>query len=564
MEEVGDAVSNLRETSREIPQTEELDSSSVEQQAGSDSKLENFTRQITQYLAAAEIASTDFPNAKKLQKLYPYPFTNFGHQVNFDIELFSKILWKVISEIQSGLPNQSAWRMITTHRVMGFLAFFSLPLIAIHPAFMAGFPIFLGASGYLREKYLKKHKDRIADIRAEAIEDLINDKFDPTLGNHIKVKDTVAKGIADVCQFYGNGQLGKDKHPLLLVASADHPFPGFGYCQIEEAISAPSEAGHWVEPNAFPSLESKITSNIRTRLMSNKSKDIQFGTVVCLHDSSVLMDSAFLDSEKRPVLWLGDDVVRKHLRMDGNASIRKYFAIQFFNSQYMNTTTIFIRPFLSGNSIAIHIALTTLGPPIFDYAYFQKVLGNYRKEKAERDKTKTFVGEEYSRKEKEGFLNKLDKLRIVKALMSGGEHFQVLPDLKALGRIDIEKYTDLSHFQAREYAQEFKGVVKETPVWPGALLHRFNYRESNSYTFTPDFFGRFESKAMVSSVYSEIFKSVIDTLQQLNFDVSAYKDEKGHYTINADKIDKLVVGEKINYNEAKQEKGSEEEAEAKE
>ncbi|NEO85100.1 MAG: hypothetical protein F6J87_12750 [Spirulina sp. SIO3F2] len=65
-------------------------------------------------------------------------------------------------------------------------------------------------------------------------------------------------------------------------------------------------------------------------------------------------------------------------------------------------------------------------------------------------------------------------------------------------------------------------------------------------TFTSDFFGRPESIASVSILYSLISKAVIDSLEDLGFDVSDYKDKEGNYTINAEKIDQLIVGETIN------------------
>lgn len=512
------------------------------------------TKRITEYLAAAEIANPEFPSSSKLQKFFPLPFTNSGHQVQFDAQLFHSIIWKVICDLKGLAPEQTGGRTISAFGLLLFFTISSLALLAIDVRMIFVFFIMSGISAVIYKKNNKvDFQQQVADIRAKAIEQLINGTFNAGLSDEVEAKFKIKSKLATLCRLYGNGRIDDVKMPLLLVDQREHPFPGYGYCQINETIIAPSSAGRWVEPNTFNNLVTKITRNIKSRIRNSSNGNITFGNVICIHDSSILIDSPFLDREKRPVLSLNEDELTQLKKRDTNASVRKYFAIQLIDPTYMNTTTLFIRPFLSGNAMAMHICLTTLGPPHWNNIDFQEILANYRKEsKARSEKQPLFAYQNYQTNSPNSVSeeqNRLDQLRMLRRALSRKSAFQAITSKRAISSISLKKFTDLSNDLGREFDKEFDRLVSETPIWPGGLLPQFNYREANSFTFTSDFFGRFEAQAMVQSLYSEVFKSMIDTLEQLGFDVSSFKDEKGHYTINAEKIDRLVVGEKIEYKE---------------
>ena len=56
--------------------------------------------------------------------------------------------------------------------------------------------------------------------------------------------------------------------------------------------------------------------------------------------------------------------------------------------------------------------------------------------------------------------------------------------------------------------------------------------------------------ASVRNLYDQVSRAVLDTLDTLGFDITDYRDSEGKYSINADKIDQLVVGEKIHIEKA--------------
>ncbi|MGE5183624.1 MAG: hypothetical protein ACM31C_16245 [Acidobacteriota bacterium] len=94
-------------------------------------------------------------------------------------------------------------------------------------------------------------------------------------------------------------------------------------------------------------------------------------------------------------------------------------------------------------------------------------------------------------------------------------------------------------------ANEAVELAEETDGWVGRYTVFPNYREGASLTVTRDFFGSAECRAAVRSIYDRISRSLLTELEQLGFDISAYRDDKGRWSINTDKIEQLVVGERI-------------------
>jgi hypothetical protein len=92
---------------------------------------------------------------------------------------------------------------------------------------------------------------------------------------------------------------------------------------------------------------------------------------------------------------------------------------------------------------------------------------------------------------------------------------------------------------------EYVRVIQENVFWPGVYFPQRTIREKHSRSFTNDFFGRTEVTATIKSLYSQIGKAIIDSFAELGFDVSEYRDRDGNYTINADKIGQVFIGQQI-------------------
>jgi hypothetical protein len=84
-----------------------------------------------------------------------------------------------------------------------------------------------------------------------------------------------------------------------------------------------------------------------------------------------------------------------------------------------------------------------------------------------------------------------------------------------------------------------------TTTWPGRLTPLGNWREDYSLTFTNDFFGSTEALASIKTLYQQISSTILDTFDSMGFDITDYRDREGKYSINAEKIDRLIIGEEI-------------------
>ncbi len=143
------------------------------------------------------------------------------------------------------------------------------------------------------------------------------------------------------------------------------------------------------------------------------------------------------------------------------------------------------------------------------------------------------------------------QLRLVRLISQAGNDFQ-----SYLNVIEIKKLS-VHEEESEEYSKEFKEAIKENIMWPGYVTAIQNLREANSLTFTDDFFGKTEAVASVKTLYDQIARALLDSLDTLGFDISAYRDREGNYSINAEKIDQLVLGERIQITQPKEAKKTE-------
>jgi hypothetical protein len=103
-------------------------------------------------------------------------------------------------------------------------------------------------------------------------------------------------------------------------------------------------------------------------------------------------------------------------------------------------------------------------------------------------------------------------------------------------------------FDKKAHEHERKQVEKlvdSSERWAGLFTSMPNWREWNSLTFTRDFFGNVESRALLGTLYDRICRSALCRLKEAGYDISDYPDESGRFNIKSDLIEQLVIGEEI-------------------
>jgi hypothetical protein len=496
---------------------------------------EQITSLATRYLAGTIIAAPDFPTRWRMPKLLPPPFSNFGHQVLFDYQMLATMVWHVATQIRAVARDKHGtwWRwnggIILMPLIMGIaLALTAGAPLEIGLLFVAAAVPFVFVARTCIQWGLKR---QIADIRADALERLIRDPLAVSV-----CMPEVPEGLI------GNGELGTERVPVVTVMQDSHPFSGYGRLQAESLfVCRPKDS----PPGrcSMAELEQRVEKRILDKVREVGLPETTFGTVAVLHGESLGMDSPWLDESKAPRLWLERDRLSEIHEIDARASVRVYFTTQIVFPQHMTAATFFVRLFPTGNGAAFQIAVATIGPPTAGLEYLTMRLLKHQSESNIEGSADTALPT-HEPMEREG----LAYLDFVEHVSEHVSPFQGPPDSRWFEDIDVDKEL----YRGAAYARRFDKVVARSVMWPGHYLGRFaNFREANSLTFPVDFFGRPEAIASVRTVYDQLARAILDTLDENGFDISDYRDSEGRYAIHAEKIDQLIVGERIHMDASK-------------
>lgn len=487
-------------------------------------------RECTNVLAAAVIADPGFPNYENLPAIAPPPFCHFGHLSLIDYEKLVALVWGTAMPIVKQL--RTYWWMrrlvsIPVALVVGAVA------IAINSgerdASGAGLVVFVLAymlCNYFLGRALKKN---ISETRHQAIVNLLNGE----VRESSPTAEPVRKRLSKLSALSGNGALGTGRTPMVVCFNDAHPFPGFGRLQYDKTfVCVPAKNINQVLADG--KLEACVVDAIEAACRGLAIRDTSVGQIVSLGARSLNVDSAWLDADGRLPVWIPDSDLYRVQSVDDSTSVRIYQSIQFLFPAHESMATLFFRVFPAGNAAACHIALATMGPLASGRKYCLDRLQKYnselryrwwknffrRKPKAQDETWLEYLKDIFSRKA--AFQNSLASIvRGAKPL------FKVEKTLK------------------EAQGQALQEVMNETVLWPGNYLQRPNYRENNSLTMTPDFFGKSEVISTVTACYEQTVTSMLDAMKELGFDVSKYQDENGKYIVNAQRIDQLVVGERV-------------------
>jgi hypothetical protein len=494
---------------------------------------EQITSMATRHIAAAIIAAPDFPSRSRLPKLLPPPFSNFEHQVLFDYQMLVQIVWQVATDIVTCLrAKRRTWHywlmgvLIAVGVLLAFTAHLVLTLVYFP---VAGIAILMVLGFTWNDQ-----SPSIAKIRVEALQALIRDEFVirddmPLVSSHL----------------IGNGELGTERVPVVTVVDDSEPFSGYGRLQADNLfVCRPKydEAGR----RSMAEIEERIHERVTAKVRELNLPETAFGTVIVLHGESLAMDSPWLDRSKAPRLWLPRDRLPDVHAIDPRASVRVYFATQIVFPQHMTAATFFVRLFPAGNGAAFQIAVTTIGPPAIGLDELTMRLFKHDMEELRRaGGDEDIVRSGRKPAEREG----LDYLAILRDLSALTPPFQNSnPDEKSITELDAHGEQD----RGAEYDRRLRQFTLRCRMWPGHLTGKdVNWREAHSLTFPADFFGRPELIASVLTVYDQLARGILDMLDEMGFDISDHRDSEGRYAIHAEKIEQLVVGERVHMNSKK-------------
>lgn len=513
-------------------------------------------------LIAAALADRAFPQENHLPRLAPIPYNHLGHQVLLDYGSLASILWGAVHEIQE-IYRGSPWRWLAPLLGLGLaMAGVCLGAGLWRQAADLGYVVVAVAAGVLFGAVAYgTTRPRIARIaagvRARHMRLLLQGSELPSAAA-FKAARLAQRRLAE----FGDGKLGKDRCPVLVMTGDDQPFPAFGRHQARQLfVCRPGDEKS--PPRLSPEdLNTSVAEALLGMADNLGLSCVSSGSVIVVDGRTLRKDSRWLalgadGNGSHPMLppvlhqnaeednWGRDDMLPLYLpesrlpfvqSVDGRASVRVYTCIQAVAPEYLMCLTFFVRTFLAGKSAACEVNVSTLGPPAFNWDSVRDRLRVYEWELRGRRADPYRLSPAPARITPLGARLR----RIGLALGDAPSPFQDSTDKPEV--LHLEPFDEEANFDEKRQVDRIAG---KSQLWPGSYTAMTNWREWYSLTFTSDFFGNTESRALLKTLYDRICRSALGHLKGLGFDISDYQDESGKFSINADSIEHLVVGERV-------------------
>jgi hypothetical protein len=516
------------------------------------------TQEVTRLIAATALADSSFPRVEDLPRIARVPYHHLGHQVLLDHDKLAGILWGTVHEIQESYRS-NPWRFIAP--LVGLVlaaASILIGIFALSRARDPGFlpiPIIIGCLIALAVyRMLSPKIEKIAaEVRGRNLRLLLRG-VDPSSAEQFRREKMAGNNLAS----WGDGAAENRQHPVIVLTSDSDPFPGYGRHQARELyVCRPDDAK---EPPALsPEMLNDAVSGALVNMARNSGIScVSVGKVVLIDGRTLRRGSAWLGMDEdnpnafSPPLFVPENRLFSAPWHDERASVRVYTCIQAIVPEYLMCVTFFVRTFLAGNSAACEVNVTTLGPPFRDWDYIRDRLRIHDREQGESRPNETAVP-------------------ITAELTPLGTRLHLIGVYLEIGGMPFKnpgKMTGVMKIKAFDKAAlvheewQAKRISEGSELWPGLYTRPVNWRENYSITFTTDFFGNTESRAILKTLYDRICRSALCQLKELGFDISDYQDESGRFTLQADSIEQLVVGERV-FMEPKAKKSAEKEEASK-
>jgi hypothetical protein len=514
--------------------------------------------EVTRLIAAIALADENFPRAGDLPRLAPVPHNHLGHQVLVDYNRLALILWGTAHEIQEAVRKNTRTLLAPLLSFLWVGACVATGAVLVSrtatPASLF-VPVGIGLlGGVILYAILRVRVEKVAaEVRARNLRTLLRGGEPPSAEQFRKARLTGKRLAA-----WGDGELESNLCPVLVVLDGKEPFPGYGrhqgsqlfVCRPDDEASPPA-----ITPDA---LNEAVSEALIRMVRSSGVRCVSSGHAVVIDGRSLRQHSPWLrfadadgemlsfhrsgrvgegsSANDRPPLFIPKAHLDEAREIDGQASVRVYTVVQAVLPEYLMCVTFFVRTFLAGNSAACEVIVSTLGPPSPDWEYVRNRLRIYDREQDPELPDSTPHGKrpvEYSSL----------GIRLVKVrfnLEAGSKPFT-----SPARDFSVKKIKPFDEDALRHEKEQVAKIADTGGLWPGYYTGLVNWREWYSLTFTPDFFGNTESRATLKTLYDRICRAALNKLKDLGFDIRDYQDESGHFSINADAIEHLVVGERV-------------------
>ena len=494
--------------------------------------LKQVVTDITNLLAAQAIAHPNFPDDSTLPRAAKIPSSNVGHQPLLDYRRLNKILWGTVALLEEERKRRRRDAILIGLAMAAWLLLLKFPWWIVAPlsicvALLSGVYV-----GILR---------RASKIRAAQVS-LLLEPFPRT-----KFRKDAERQFVEIWEKenarlpwanYGDGLLSEERALVFFTNGGSDPFPGLGWIQVKSQFVCPP-AREEVLPTETPrdlmALARHTLSSVRNGSYAN---DMRTGVIVVVDSDTVTGESCYLCNEE-PLLYIdashyrtqdGEDPLALEA-MPSNGSARAFAGLQALFPACCTLITFAVRFSRVGASVVVEVLIATLGPPVSAKQELLRKLYRHRGTGFSIDSLTSMVS-------RSGLARHLFALR----------HFLGQEKDTFGTRINYSGVRHLQPFDAkllREESLEASRIQVALGRWIGNLTRHENWREQHSLTLANDYFGGAECRAAIRAIYDHITRDILDRLEKVGYDISAYRDSSGRWTINADKIENMIVGERI-------------------
>jgi hypothetical protein len=481
---------------------------------------------ISLLLAAGCVADPAFPSEASIPRVASVPYNHLGHQPLLNYDLLCECVWGTARRLREEKRKHTS----IGARIVAALAF----AIGIFGGYRTDHIVLGGVLGVVLAAVVfavlvEDFSKRAAALKAEAIQCLLE--------GHVPCGASMPADFlpTDTARIQsGSGFVGTSDVPVFFAPDTQEPFPGLGRIQTRELfLCPPRDLGETILFDE-ERLHARVLTELESAADTSGFPNVLLGEAIVVDSATVPKDSAWLDAEGRPFLYVSKAEPVDVASIDRRASVRLYAGLQVLLPEYLTCISVFVRPFLAGTSAAFEMVVSTLGPPLETAERLQEVV-HYHRLTVERE-TRSRASASVRQQQPRSIRSQIQSLKMRTESRSD-----------PLAASKLARIASLAPAGAwhREESREADSLQDQRLDWVGRHVRPVNWREVHSLALTEEFFGGTECKAAIRALYHQVARVVLSSFDALGFDIDQYRDSSGRWAINADHIEQMVAGERL-------------------
>jgi hypothetical protein len=255
--------------------------------------------EATRRIAAMCLADQAFPFTSEMPRVQPVPWNQLGHQVLFDYDQLTRILWGATLDIRAAV-RRDKWTIIAPLVAAILAASACLVGTWAVPPFGVWHILAAFVMGTTAYSILLPNVGKIAtEIRSREILSLIEGVEPKSIArftNEVRTKGPLAA--------WGDGQMDDERCPVLVMLDESAPFPGYGMHQARSLFVCRTQ-DEASQPQLLPEQLNEMVSSALIRMVRKSGVSCVSSGLVVLIDGRTLRKSS-------PWLGLGDEIQERY------------------------------------------------------------------------------------------------------------------------------------------------------------------------------------------------------------------------------------------------------------